>query len=196
MGTGERDSTANLPYPQSQCHPTAPRFSSTQLFVSVARRKTLHRYMSEGNMKRSIESWLVLLIFTLAFSSNASSQEKRLVGIWECYKQEDKAKAPSCFYSLELREDGTMISKGIAWGPGQVIEHQHKFSATSKRIEVTDVESDLRWYLDYKFLKNGDLFVYKPPWDFRGWFTMDTAKVPNDHGCRWGSPLPNRKKGQ
>jgi hypothetical protein len=147
-------------------------------------------------MKRSMGSWLVLLIFSLAFSSNAFSQEKRLVGIWECYKQEDKAKAPSCFYLLEFREDSTMISKGIARGAGQLTEHQHKFSATSKRIEVTDVERDFHWYFDYKFLKNGDLFVYKPPWDFRGWFTKDAAKVPNDHGCRWGNALPIEKKGQ
>lgn len=151
-------------------------------------------YTHEGAMKRSILPWFGILLFVAIVPLITHSQENKLVGVWECYKQEDKAEAPSCFYSLEFREDGTLISKGIAWGPDQVIEHHHRFSATSKRINVTDVGDNYHWYFDYKFLKNGDLFVHKPPWDFRGWFTKDRSRVPADHGCHWTSALPIKKK--
>jgi hypothetical protein len=148
----------------------------------------------EVNMKHSSTILLTLLLFIAVAPSITCSQENKLLGVWECYKQEDKAKAQSCFYSLEFHEDGTMITKGIVWGPGQIIEQHHRFSAASGRIDVTDAAYNNRWHFDYKFMKNGDLFVYKPPWNYRGWFTRDHSKVPADYGCHWATTLPIKNK--
>jgi len=143
--------------------------------------------------------WRVAVAIVLAASvvgavpPNIIVQENKLIGVWECYYQEDKAKAPSCFYSLEFRDDGTMFTKGISWVPGPTVERQHRYTATSKRINATDVSNNHQWHFDYKYLENGDLFVYKPPWDYRGWFTKNRARVPSDHGCHWNSGSPTKK---
>jgi len=104
------------------------------------------QYDTHGcDMKHSINLWAALLIFSMLFPSIGSSQEGKLVGVWESYKQEDKTKAPSCFYSLEFREDGTMdVRLGV-----RVLRHSRPQFAPESfiRCMIRDVSSGSIHYI-------------------------------------------------
>jgi hypothetical protein len=108
------------------------------------------------------------------------SVQSKLMGLWQCYKQYDGSKLPSCLYSIELFPDGTMVQKHFS---DQPVEVECRYSINRKRINVKDVQTGQTWHFDFRVLKNGDLYLYKPPWHWSGWLTKDPTKVPKDHGC-------------
>lgn len=112
----------------------------------------------------------------------AWSGDRQLQGRWECYKQQDKAKIPSCLFSVEFFSDGTMLLKQY---PDSGDAVKYRYSVKGKRITVAGMNSAETWHFDHEFLENGDLYLSKPPWDWNGWLTKDLQKVPKDHGCRF-----------
>ena len=121
---------------------------------------------------------LALLVLTSV--SPVQREHDKLVGLWECYKQHDTAELSSCLYSIEFFPDGRVFQKQFS---DAAIKLPCTYSVKGKRINVRDSKTGKSWHFDFRFLANGDLFLYKPPWHWRGWLTKDSTKVPKDHGC-------------
>jgi len=115
--------------------------------------------------------------------------EPELAGLWLCYKQEDRAKLPSCLYSIEFSPDGKLVQRTIV--DGYAIELRSEYSIEENRIKVMTFPA--AWHYDFKLLKNGDLYLRKGPWNWKGWLTKDSTRVPDDHGCSPGIKVPQAK---
>jgi hypothetical protein len=124
----------------------------------------------------------VLLGLTLVMPIQA--HQSKLVGRWDCYRQRDSAKISSCLYSIEFFPDGTLIQKDTS---SEEVEWRCTYSIKGKRIYVKS-GTGIRWNFGFRFLRNGDLFLSKPPWDWQGWLTKDSSRVPKDHGCMFIRP--------
>jgi hypothetical protein len=109
----------------------------------------------------------------------SDSAQSELVGLWQCYKQEDRAKLPSCLYSIEFLADGGMVQKTNV--DGYSAELRCDYSIEGKRIDVKALPA--AWHFDFKVLANGDLYLHKAPWNWKGWLTKDSTRVTKDHGC-------------
>jgi len=131
-------------------------------------------------MDRGFRGFLALLLLVLTTAPITGGQH-RLVGLWECYRQSDKAKITSCLYSIEFFTDGTVIQKHRSDAEVQL---RGTYSVNGNSIRV-NFENGETWRYGFRFLKNGDLLLSKPPWDWRGWLTKDSARVPKNHGCGW-----------
>ena len=118
-------------------------------------------------------------VVIIAGIGTTPSAPNRLLGRWECYRQADRAKLTSCLLSIEFFPDGTLVQKNYYGGE---IEVRAAYSAKGNRINVKS-ETGESWHFGFKFLANGDLVLSKRPWDWRGWFTTDSNRVPKNHGC-------------
>jgi len=114
--------------------------------------------------------------------SGAQTDKRKLVGLWQTYRQADRAKIVSCFYSIEFKSDGTVIQK---YRSDTEMELHCRYFIKGKQIRIVCPEVSDRWHFDFKFLKNGDLYLHKGPWSWSGWLTKDSSRVPKDHGCSW-----------
>ena len=137
-----------------------------------------------------------LLKATLAIAliggiSAAQTDNRKLVGLWQSYRQADRAKIVSCFYSIEFKPDGTVIQK---YRSDAEMELHCRYSVKGKQIKLSCPEVSDRWHFDFKFLKNGDLYLHKDPWNWSGWLTKDASRVPSDHGCSWLDRMQAPKK--
>jgi hypothetical protein len=131
------------------------------------------------NGRLKISSIFLLLVSTIV--GPVRGERNRLVGLWECYRQGDNAKITSCLYSIEFFPDGTVIQKHLF---DAEVEFRGVYSVKGNHIGVK-FENGQKWQYGFRFLKNGDLFLSKPPWDWRGWLTKDSTRVPENHGCGW-----------
>ena len=138
--------------------------------------------------------WLTatLAIALTAGISGAQTDNKKLVGLWQTYRQADRAKIVSCFYSIEFKPDGTVLQKQIS---DAEMELHCRYSVRGKRIKIACPGGGHGWSYDFGFLKNGDLYLHKDPWNWRGWLTKDYRRVPRDHGCSWlgRTPVPTKE---
>ena len=119
-----------------------------------------------------------LLVLTVA---PVRGEGNRLVGLWECYRQSDRAEITSCLYSIEFFQDGSVIQKHMSEAE---VELRGTYSVNANHINVK-FEDGERCRYGFKFLKNGDLYLSKTPWDWKGWLTRDSTRVPKNHGCGW-----------
>src|SRR5438477_2098159 len=103
--------------------------------------------------RRFIGTFVALTIFCV---SGALCGDSKLLGLWQCYKQHDGAKLPSCVYSIEFFNDGTLVQKHFSGGR---VEMKCRYSVKGKRIEVTDMNGKDPWHYDFKFTEGGDLFL-------------------------------------
>jgi hypothetical protein len=118
-----------------------------------------------------------LLVLTIVVPVRA--ERNRLVGLWECYRQSDRAEITSCLYSIEFFPDGSVIQKHLQEAE---VEMQGTYSVKADHINVK-LEDGEKWQYRFRFLKNGDLYLSKTRSDWRGWLTKDSARVPKNHGC-------------
>ena len=114
------------------------------------------------------------------------SAQSNLVGLWQCYKQEDRAKLPSCLSSVEFFPDGTIVQKTNV--DGYAVEFRSAYWIDGKRINVKDPLAPR--HFDFKFLDDGDLYLRTGPWNWKGWLTKDPTRVVEDHGC---GPIRDRR---
>lgn len=128
--------------------------------------------------------WLkaTLAIVLAAGISGAQTVDQKLVGLWQTYRQSDRAKITSCFYSIEFKPDRTAIQK---YRSDSEMELNCRYSVKGKRIRISCPGNRGRWFYDFRLLRNGDLYLHKDPWSWRGWLTKDVNRVPGDHGCSW-----------
>jgi len=131
-----------------------------------------------------MSTWLkaTLAIALAAGISGAQTDHKKLVGLWQSYRQVDTAKITSCLYSVEFKPDGTVIQKQIS---DAEVELSCRYSVRGRQIKITCPGVGHSWRYDFRLLKNGDLYLHKDPWNWRGWLTKDAKRVPQDHGCSW-----------
>jgi len=138
--------------------------------------------------------WLTatLAIALTAGISGAQTDNKKLVGLWQSYRQADTAKIASCLYSIDFKPDGTVLQKQIS---DAEMELHCRYSVRGKRIKIACPGGGHGWSYDFGFLKNGDLYLHKDPWNWRGWLTKDYRRVPRDHGCSWlgRTPVPTKE---
>lgn len=129
-------------------------------------------------MKRRI-GFILAIVLSLTASRAVQGDEDRLLGRWECYKQESSAPAAECLYSMEFRDDGSMYQ---TWWTGDVAQTKHRYSIASGQITVTN-EDGQEWHIKYSKLPDGDLSMQMGQWHFTGLLTKNHEKVPQDYGC-------------
>ncbi len=124
-----------------------------------------------------------LLVFML--TDVVQGEDNKLLGLWECYKQDNHAPAPSCLYSMDFRDDGKMYQK---WCEGRkIIVSKHRYSFTPDRIIIVNLSDNKEWSFEYFFLENGDLSLIIGPWDFKSFLTKNHEKIPHNYGCLYHS---------
>jgi len=134
-----------------------------------------------------------LAIALAAGISGAQTDNRKLVGLWQTYRQMDRAKIVSCFYSIEFKPDGNVIQKYLS---DTGMELHCRYFVKGRQIRIVCPEVSDSWRYDFKFLKNGDLYLHKDPWNWRGWLTRNASRVPKDHGCSWLNRTPVPTKGK
>lgn len=105
------------------------------------------------SVSTALVAFLALVVATSIGARGVQSKGPGLVGLWQCYKQEDRAKLPSSLDSIEFFADGKMIQKTNVGG--YAVKLRSEYSIRGNRIEVKGVPAD--WHFDFKLLANTDL---------------------------------------
>jgi hypothetical protein len=115
----------------------------------------------------------LILFLVVASSAGAPTLKERLSGKWKCIREHDSAKIVGGYMeSIEfLPEELVLYYIG-----SQNTPFHCSYAVTKKIVKAVNLETKEQWNFDYKFLKNGDLYLHKEPWNWEGWFSRDFSK--------------------
>jgi len=102
-----------------------------------------------------------------------SPSSEKLHGKWKCIREHDSAKIVGGYMKeIEFTPDEIILDyEGSSDGPFHC-----KYTVTGNYIHVEDLKTHAKWKFDYTFLKNGDLYLHKDPWNWEGWFSRDFSR--------------------